>query len=54
MGFHSVIDKPDPVKRVMPPITTCIMIMTKPTYNQMTTERLFLGEPMESVLKYWD
>ena len=30
-------------------ITTSIMIITKPTYNQMTTKRLLLGKPMVSI-----
>ena len=37
IGFHSVIDNPDPVNRVIPPNTTWIIIMPTPTNNHMAT-----------------
>jgi len=37
IGFHSVIDRPEPVKRVIPPSNTCIIIMKIPTSNQVAT-----------------
>src|SRR5574337_326048 len=39
--FHSVMDKPEPVSRVMPPMTTIAKISTQPVNNQVATARLF-------------
>ncbi|MFM2138129.1 MAG: hypothetical protein RJA57_436, partial [Bacteroidota bacterium] len=36
---HSVMDSPDPVSRVMPPISTCMMIIPTPTRSQTATGR---------------
>jgi hypothetical protein len=42
-GFHSVIDRPDPVSLVIPPNRTWIMIMATPINSQMATgEYLFV------------
>ena len=37
MGFHSVIESPDSVRRVMPPNNTCIIIMPTPVSSQIPT-----------------
>src|SRR5687768_17071533 len=44
IGFHSVMERPEPVSRVIPPSRTWIMIMPTPTNNQMATglEDLFV------------
>jgi hypothetical protein len=34
IGFHSVIDKPDSVSLVIPPRSTCIIIIPTPINNQ--------------------
>ena len=39
MGFHSVIDSPDPVRRVMPPTTTMAKTRTAHVNSQMATAR---------------
>ena len=39
---HSVMDKPDPVSRVIPPSTICIMIIITPIKSQLATALLFL------------
>ena len=39
-GFHSVIDNPDPVKRVIPPMMTMQKIKKQPHNNQIATGRL--------------
>ena len=36
-GFHSVIDRPDPVNLVMPPSNTWMIIINTPISNQIAT-----------------
>jgi hypothetical protein len=38
-GCHSVIDRPDQVSRVMPPITTIAKIIAQQTKSQIATAR---------------
>ena len=38
-GSHSVMDSPDSVRRVMPPMTIWPTTMTRPTSNQIFTAR---------------
>jgi hypothetical protein len=38
-GFHSVIESPDPVSRVIPPNKTCTISITIPISNQIATGR---------------
>jgi hypothetical protein len=40
MGFHSVIESPEPVSLVIPPNKTCTMIIPTPANNQMATARV--------------
>ena len=42
MGFHSVMERPESVSRVMPPRMTWTMIMNTPINSQMATGRLDL------------
>ena len=42
IGFHSVIDSPDSVRRVTPPKSTCIIIINTPDNSQIPTALLFL------------
>ena len=45
-GFHSVIERPEPVNRVIPPNNTWIMIIPTPTKSQLATgERLIFLIP---------
>src|SRR5258706_4810925 len=37
IGFHSVMERPEPVNRVMPPNKTCTMIMKIPISNHIAT-----------------
>ena len=37
IGFHSVMERPDPVSLVIPPSNTWIMIITTPVNNQIAT-----------------
>ena len=37
IGFHSVIDRPEPVSRVMPPMTTMANTMAAQTNSQTAT-----------------
>ncbi|MFT3884945.1 MAG: hypothetical protein QM724_05795 [Flavobacteriales bacterium] len=37
MGFHSVMLRPLPVRRVMPPMATMQAIITQPVSSQVTT-----------------
>lgn len=39
IGFHSVIDSPEPVRRVMPPTTTMAKTRAAQTNSQMATAR---------------
>src|SRR5690606_18446645 len=39
MGFHSVMLRPLPVRRVMPPMATMQAMRTQPVINQRTTGR---------------
>ena len=38
-GFHSVIDRPESVKRVAPPTSTIAAIIAATTYSQLITGR---------------
>jgi len=38
-GCHSVIDRPDQVRRVTPPITTIAKIIAQQTSSQIATDR---------------
>jgi hypothetical protein len=37
MGFHSVIDNPDPVSRVTPPNNICMIIIATPAISHIAT-----------------
>ena len=37
IGAHSVMDKPEPVRRVMPPMTTIAKIRKQPLSSQIAT-----------------
>jgi hypothetical protein len=37
IGFHSVIESPEPVNRVIPPSNTCMIIIKTPINSQMAT-----------------
>src|SRR4029078_1111163 len=39
IGFHSVIERPEPVNRVIPPSKICMMIIKTPISNQIATGR---------------
>jgi hypothetical protein len=40
IGFHSVIDRPEPVRRVTPPTTTMANTSTATVQSQIATDRL--------------
>ena len=39
IGFHSVIESPEPVSLVIPPNNTCMIIIPTPINNQIATGR---------------
>jgi len=39
IGFHSVMESPEPVSRVIPPNKTCMMSIAIPINNQAATGR---------------
>lgn len=41
--FHSVIDNPEPVRRVMPPIITIVKTKKHPLYSQRIKGRLLFN-----------
>src|SRR6185295_4269403 len=48
-GFHSVMESPEPVSRVIPPRITCTMIMPTPVSSQMATGFEERGAPFEFI-----